>query len=81
MVSKNRTFSRSAVRSSFGSRLIALRPVPAPIGFAGQASTHRPQPVQSSAYTWRVYCDSGSPTAFSVAVWKASGAPSSADSG
>src|SRR5665648_351965 len=78
MVSKNRTFPRPALRPSLGPRLSASRPAPAPIGFTGQASTHRPQPLQASAYTWRVYCDSGSPAAFSSAVWQDSGAPSNA---
>ncbi len=54
MVSKNFTFSISLVRSSTGARLIALRDPPVPSGFTGHASTHSPQPVQSSAYTCRV---------------------------
>ena len=41
-------------RSSTGARLIALREPPEPSGFTGHASTHSPQPVQSSAYTCRV---------------------------
>ncbi len=48
-VSKNAMFSRSAATSgSRGPRLIALV-TGVPGATAGQASTHRPQPVQSSA--------------------------------
>ncbi len=47
-VSKNPMFSRSATTSgSRGARLIALRTV-SPGTTTGHASTHSPQPVQSS---------------------------------
>jgi hypothetical protein len=48
MVSKNLTASFSFSRSSTGSRLMARR-FGCPAGRTGQASTHNPQPVQSSA--------------------------------
>ena len=51
--SKNSTFVRVGSRSSTSARLMALRLVP-PGTFTGQASTHRPHPVQSSAYTCSV---------------------------
>jgi hypothetical protein len=52
--SKNSMFSRSpANNGSRASRLIALCPGSL-ADDTGQASTHSPQPVQSSTYTWSV---------------------------
>ena len=81
IVSKNATFVRTGSRSRSGtvSRLIARR-FGCPIGLTGHASTHSPQPVQSSAYTCSVKCSLGMPAAFSGADWKLAGAPSSASS-
>jgi len=81
IVSKNATFFFCSVRSSTGARLMALRWPPPPIGFTGHAETHSPQPVQSSAYTCRVYWAFGRPAALSGAVSNCSGAPSRAVSG
>ena len=80
-VSKNAMFSRSASSTgSSGSRLIALRSG-CPTGLTGQASTHSPQPVQSSAYTCSVYREPGRPAATSGAERKPSGASSTVPSG
>jgi hypothetical protein len=51
--SKNATLALAGSRSRTGARLIARR-FGCSTGLTGQASTHRPQPVQSSAYTCRV---------------------------
>src|SRR2546421_507192 len=45
-------------RGAWATILMALRLVSA-LFLAGQASTHSPQPVQSSGATWRVYAASG----------------------
>src|SRR6266568_2663772 len=45
-------------REACGTMLMALRLVSA-LFLAGQASTHSPQPVQSSGATWRVYAAPG----------------------
>ena len=71
--SKNATFALIVSCGFTGMRLIA-RCVGARSGFTGHASTHRPQPVQSSPYTCSVYAPSGTPAAFSGAHWKDSGA-------
>ena len=78
-VSKKVMFSRSAItRGSLGPRLIALVTV-LPGMTTGQASTHRPHPVQSSTYTCSEYLAFGRPTASRGAESNWSGAPASWD--
>src|SRR6185503_17959286 len=56
---KNSQLAACCSRSgACGTMLIALRLV-SDLFLAGQASTHNPQPVQSSGATWRVYRESG----------------------
>src|SRR3984885_15276262 len=75
--SKKAMFSRSAAtRGSLGRRLIALVTA-LPGRTTGQASTHRPHPVQSSTYTCNEYRVFGTPTAFRGAESNCFGAPAS----
>src|SRR6478609_7911022 len=75
--SKNAMLSRSVTsRGSAGPRLIALV-TPAPGMTTGHASTHNPQPVQSSTYTCSENRAFGRPTASSGAESNSAGAPAS----
>src|SRR6186997_2543578 len=77
--SKKLMFSRSeTIRGSAGPRLIALVTFK-PGMTTGQASTHKPHPVQSSTYTCNEYLAFGRPTASNGAESNVSGAPANAD--
>src|SRR5579859_424589 len=71
---KKSQFAASCSRSGgWGTILMALRLVSL-LFLAGQASTHKPQPVQSSGATWRVYAAPGNSFQRAGEVPKLSGA-------
>src|SRR5436309_6444544 len=69
------SFSRARM-GGCGAILMALWPT-CRLSFTGQASTHSPQPVQSSGETWSVYFMPGNSLKCASVERKVSGAPAS----